>query len=121
MTMQTESHQTPMVFATVMQGFVQRSLAIQAELAESLVQANRHWVDRIHSEWAEALALAQRVSSNATTAEKSEAMQSWLKGTTERCLQEAGYATDVARNLGSIELKLFTGSREKEPETPKAA
>jgi len=118
MTTQFEN-QTPFALPKAVQGFAQRAFAVQAELAENLLQANRHWADQMHTEWEETLALARRITGSETAAEKTEAVQAWLKGAAERGIKEANYAADVARRLGTIEMKLF--SREQAAETPKAA
>jgi hypothetical protein len=116
-----EDRQTPVALTNAMQGFAQRALAVQAEFAENLLQANRHWVDRMQVEWAETLALARRVSGEGTSAEKAEAVQAWLKGATERGIKEANYLADVTRRLGSIEMKIFSPGHEHQPDTQKAA
>jgi hypothetical protein len=116
-----EDRQTPAALTNAMQGFTQRALAVQAEFAESLLQANRHWVDQMQVEWAESLALARRISGEGTPAEKTEAVQAWLKGATERGIKEASYFADTARRLGSIEMKMFSPAHGQQSETQKAA
>jgi hypothetical protein len=119
---QVDARQTPAAVAAAMQNFAQRALNIQAEVAESLVQANRHWVEQCQTEWMEAFDLVRRFTSNDTSVEKVGAVQTWLKGATERGMRDASYAIEVARALGSIELKLLTAqAAAKDAETPKAA
>ena len=119
---QLDNRQTPTAVAKTMQDFAQRALNIQAEIAESLVQANRHWIEQCQTEWMEALDLVRRFASNDTSVEKVGAVQSWLKGATERGIRDASYAIEVSRALGSIELKLFAAQPDvKVAETSKAA
>ena len=119
---ETDTRQTPTAVANAIQNFAQRSLNIQAEIGESLVQANRHWIEQCQTEWMEAIDLVRRFASNDTTVEKVGAMQTWVKGATERGIRDASYAIEIARALGSIELKLFAAPPDmKDVETPKAA
>jgi hypothetical protein len=118
----TYIRQTPTAIASAVQDFAQRALNIQAEIAEGLVQANRHWIEQYQTECMEAADLARRFASNDTSVEKVSAIQTWLKGVGERGIRDASYAIEVARALGSIELKLFAvQSGVNATETPKAA
>ena len=119
---ETDVRQTPAAVANAIRDFAQRSLNIQAELGESLVQANRHWIEQCQTEWMEAIDLVRRFASHDTTVEKVGAIQTWVKGATERGIRDASYALEVARALGSIELKLFAVQPDvKAVETSKAA
>lgn len=119
MTENTEIRRDPAAVAKTMQGFAQRGMAIQAEFAQGLLQANRHWLAQARTEWTEALELYRKLASNETTAEKVDALQTWLKAATERGLDDASYAIEVARALGSIELSLFApASAEMESPAP---
>jgi hypothetical protein len=122
MTLQIESRQSPIAAAKAMQGYAQRALDIQTECAESLVQAHRHWIEQFQTEWMEALDFVRRFHSNDTVVDKVDAVQTWMRGVTERGIRDANYAIEVGRALGSIELKMFaTPPDAKDVETPKAA
>ena len=119
---QVDARQTPTAVAKAVQDFAQRALNIQAEVGESLVQVNRHWIEQCQTEWTEALELVRRFASHDTTVEKVGAVQTWLKGATERGIRDASYAIEVARALGSIELKMFSAQPDADgAETSKAA
>lgn len=108
MTQEIEGRQTPAELANTIQSFAQRSLAVQAEYAESLVQASRHWIEQFQTEWTEAADLVRRFRANDSAVEKVSAVQGWMRGVTERGIRDASYAIEVGRALGSIELKLFS-------------
>jgi len=121
MTHDFESRQTPTAVARTAQIFAQRAIATQAEFAESVIRANRHWMQQAAIEWHEALELFRKLHANETTAEKVSALQDWLKDATERAMRDATYAIEVNRELGNIELKLFGSPALEETKTPKAA
>lgn len=108
MTQNVEGRQTPAELAKTVQSFAQRGLTVQAEVAESLVQASRHWIEQCQIEWMEAVDLVRRFHANDSALEKVGAVQSWMKGVTERGIRDASYAIEVGRALGTIELKLFS-------------
>jgi len=108
MTEEVDNRRSPVELARTIQGFAQRSLTIQAEFAESLVQANRHWIEQFQTEWMEGIDLIRRFHANDSAVEKVGAVQTWLKGVTERGMRDASYAIEVGRALGNIELKLFS-------------
>ncbi len=122
MTQDVENRQTPIAVARTAQIFAQRAVAMQAEFAESVIQANRHWLQQAAVEWNEALELFRKLNANETTAEKVSALQAWLRDATERAMKDATYAIEVNRELGNIELKLFGSPAQlEEPKAPKAA
>jgi hypothetical protein len=122
MTQEIEGRQAPAELAKTIQGFAQRALTVQAEVAESLVQANRHWIEQFQTEWMEAVDLARRFHATDSAVDRVGAVQSWMKGVTERGIRDASYAIEVGRALGNIELKLFsTSPATNEADRPKAA
>ena len=108
MTQEIEGRQAPAELAKTIQGFAQRALTVQAEVAESLVQANRHWIEQFQTEWMEAVDLTRRFHATDSAVEKVGAVQGWMKGVTERGIRDASYAIEVGRALGNIELRLFS-------------
>jgi hypothetical protein len=122
MTQEIEGRQAPAELAKTIQGFAQRALTVQAEVAESLVQANRHWIEQFQTEWMEAVDLVRRFHATDSAVERVRAVQSWTKGVTERGIRDASYAIEVGRALGNIELKLFsTSPAANDTDRPKAA
>jgi len=122
MTHEIEGRQAPAELAKTIQGSAQRALTVQAEVAESLVQASRHWIEQFQTEWMEAVDLVRRFHATDSAVDKVGAVQSWMKGVTERGIRDASYAIEVGRALGTIELKLFsTPPAANETDRPKAA
>ena len=122
MTQDVESRQAPIAVARTVQIFAQRAIATQAEFFESVIQANRHWLQQAAVECHEGLELFRKLNANETTAEKVTALQEWLRDATERATKDATYAIEVNRELGNIELKLFGSPAQiEEPKAPKAA
>ncbi|HEY2884611.1 MAG TPA: hypothetical protein VGJ08_05305 [Rhizomicrobium sp.] len=122
MAQEIEGRQTPAELAKTIQSFAQRGLTVQAEVAESLVQASRHWIEQFQTEWMEAVDLVRRFHANDSAVEKVGAVQGWMKGVTERGIRDASYAIEVGRALGNIELKLFSAPpAANDTDKPKAA
>jgi|SRR5690348_4738360 hypothetical protein len=122
MAQEIEGRQTPAELAKTIQGFAQRALTVQAEVAESLVQASRHWIEQFQTEWTEGVDLVRRFHATNSAVEKVGAVQSWMKGVTERGIRDASYAIEVGRALGNIELKLFSAPpAANDADKPKAA
>ena len=122
MTQDIEGRKAPAELAKTIQGFAQRALTVQAEVAESLVQANRHWIEQFQTEWMEAVDLVRRFHATDSALDRVGAVQSWMKGVTERGIRDASYAIEVGRALGNIELKLFsTSTAANDADRPKAA
>ncbi len=122
MTHEIEGRQAPAELAKTIQGFAQRALTVQAEVAESLVQANRHWIEQFQTEWMEAVDLVRRFHATDSAVDKVGAVQSWVKGVTERGIRDASYAIEVGRALGNLELKLLsTSPAANDTDRPKAA
>ncbi|MCA1400485.1 hypothetical protein [Bradyrhizobium sp. BRP56] len=90
-----------------MQSNAKRAMAVQSEFSEKLIEANRHWFEQIQIESNEAWELFRRFNSTASVAEKITALQDWAKGATARGANDATYAIETARSLGTIELNLF--------------
>ncbi|MVT70446.1 hypothetical protein GPL21_35820 [Bradyrhizobium pachyrhizi] len=89
------------------QSYAKRAMAVQSEFSEKLIEANRHWFEQIQVESSEAWELFRRFNSTASVAEKITALQDWAKGATARGANDATYAIETARSLGTIELNLF--------------
>ena len=109
MTGQSEVRPAP----DAIQSYAKRAMAVQSEFSEKLIEANQHWFEQIQIESNEAWELFRRFNSTASVAEKITALQDWAKGVTARSANDATYAIETARSLGTIELNLFarkTGS-----------
>ncbi|MTV15430.1 MULTISPECIES: hypothetical protein [Bradyrhizobium] len=89
------------------QSFAKRTMAVQSEFSEKLIEANQHWFEQIQVESNEAWELFRRFNSTASVAEKVTALQDWAKGVTARSANDATYVIETARSLGTIELNLF--------------
>ena len=122
MTPDIEGRKAPAELAKTIKDSAQRALTVQAEVAESLVQANRHWIEQFQTEWMEAVDLVRRFHATDSAVERVSAVQSWMKGVTERGIRDASYAIEVGRALGNIELRLFsTSPAANDTDRPKAA
>lgn len=93
--------------ADAIQSYAKRAMAMQSQVSERLIEANQHWFEQIQIESNEAWELFRRFNSTASVAEKITALQDWAKGVTARSAQDATYAIETARSLGTIELNLF--------------
>lgn len=93
--------------ADAIQSCAKRAMAVQSEFSEKLIEANQHWLEQIQIESTEAWELFRRLNSTVSVAEKITALQDWAKGVTARSAQDATYAIETARSLGTIELNLF--------------
>ena len=91
----------------VVQSYAKRAMAVQSEFSEKLIEANQHWFEQIQIESNEAWELFRRFNSTASVAEKITALQDWTKGVTARGANDATYAIETARSLGTIELNLL--------------
>lgn len=89
------------------QSYAKRAMAVQSEFSEKLIEANQHWFEQIQIESNEAWELFRRFNSTASVAEKITALQDWAKGVTARGANDATYAIETARSLGTIELNLL--------------
>ncbi|MBR1208489.1 MULTISPECIES: hypothetical protein [unclassified Bradyrhizobium] len=89
------------------QSYAKRAMAVQSEFSEKLIEANQHWFEQIQIESNEAWELFRRFNSTASAAEKITALQDWAKGVAARSANDATYAIETARSLGTIELNLF--------------
>ena len=105
--------------ADAIQHCAKRAMAVQSEFSEKLIEANRHWFEQIESN--EAWELFRRFNSTASVAEKITALQDWAKGVTARSAQDATYAIETARSLGTIELNLFGRRIDSADEAPRKA
>ncbi|GEC59555.1 hypothetical protein ABIF38_003244 [Bradyrhizobium japonicum] len=103
MTGQSEVRPAP----DAIQSYAKRAMAVQSEFSEKLIEANQHWFEQIQIESNEAWELFRRFNSTASVAEKITALQDWAKGVTARSANDATYAIETARSLGTIELNLF--------------
>ncbi|ODM82383.1 hypothetical protein [Bradyrhizobium elkanii] len=103
MTDQSEVRPAP----DAIQSYAKRAMAVQSEFSEKLIEANQHWFEQIQIESNEAWELFRRFNSTASVAEKITALQDWAKGVTARSANDATYAIETARFLGTIELNLF--------------
>ena len=107
MTEQPETRPMAGITMAPLQGYMKRLWTVQAEMAEGMIELNRHWLEQTRVEWAEALELARKFTSNDTTSDKVAALQDWLKAATERGVQDIKHTMEAARALGNIELKLL--------------
>ena len=89
------------------QSYAKRAMAVQSEFSEKLIEANQHWFEQIQIESNEAWELFRMFNSTASVAEKITALQDWAKGVTARGANDATYAIETARSLGTIELNLL--------------
>ncbi|MCP1966589.1 hypothetical protein [Bradyrhizobium elkanii] len=103
MTDQSEVRPAP----DAIQSYAKRAMAVQSEFSEKLIEANQHWFEQIQIESNEAWELFRRFNSTASVAEKITALQDWAKGVTARSANDATYAIETARSLGTIELNLL--------------
>ncbi|VIO72896.1 hypothetical protein CI1B_45450 [Bradyrhizobium ivorense] len=107
--------------AEAIQSCAKRAIAVQSEFSEKLIEANRHWLEQIQIESTEAWELFRKFNSTASVAEKITALQDWSKGVTARAAEDATYAIETARSLGTIELNLLARRTGATEETPRKA
>ncbi len=116
MTQQSETKFNASVTMAPLQDFLKRALSVQAEMAEGMMDLNRHWLEQRRVEWTEAMELARKLAGNDTASEKVTALQDWLKAATERGLNDIKHTMETAGALGNVELKLLARPSD-EPET----
>ncbi|MBR0934226.1 hypothetical protein [Bradyrhizobium jicamae] len=105
MTDHNETH--PGAVAEAIQSYAKRAISVQSDFSEKLIEANRHWLEKIQIESNEGWDLFRKFNSTSSVAEKITTLQDWMKGFTARSAEEATYAIETARSLGTIELNLF--------------
>ena len=86
----------------------------QSELAAKLVQVNQYYLERINTEWVEGWKFLTAVNGTMLSTDKMGIYQDWLRGFSQRRMQDASYAMEVARTLSGIDLNLSLGLATRE-------
>jgi hypothetical protein len=107
--------------AEAIQAFAKRTIAVQSEVSEKLMEASKHWLEQIHAESNAAWELFRKINTTTSATERVATLQDWLKGVTARRAEDATYAIQTARVLGNIELNLFTQQTDDTAETSRKA
>ena len=86
----------------------------QSELSAKLVEVNQYYLDRINAEWVEGWKCLAAVNGTMLSVDKMGIYQDWLRGFSQRRMQDASYAMEVARTLSGIDLNLSLGLATRE-------
>jgi hypothetical protein len=86
----------------------------QSELSAKLVEVNQYYLDRINAEWVESWKFLAAVNGTMLSVDRMAIYQDWLRGLSQRRMQDVTYAMEVARTLGGIDLKLSLGLTTRE-------
>ncbi|MFB9262366.1 hypothetical protein ACFFWD_04150 [Bradyrhizobium erythrophlei] len=90
--------------ADAIQTSAKRTIAVQSDISDRLIEANRRWLELIQIEFTAAWELFRKLNSTVSGAEKITIWQDWMKGVTARGAEELTYAVETAQALNSIEL-----------------
>jgi hypothetical protein len=74
-----------------------------------LLELYQHNLDRTRNEWMEAWNCIVQVSSAPRPIDKMRIHQDWLKGFSQRRVEDATYAFEMARQLGALEFRFAAG------------
>ncbi len=81
----------------------------RSQMSEALAEVNRHYIERIETEWQEAADLVAKLNAAMLATDKVRLYQDWLKDFFYRRMEDASYATEAAHTLSNIEMKLSMG------------
>ncbi len=90
--------------ADAIQACASRTIAVQSDVSDKLIEANRHWLEQIQIEFTAAWELYRKLNSTVSISEKITTWQDWMKGVTARSAEELTYAVETAQALNTIEL-----------------
>ena len=74
-----------------------------------LLELYQHNLNRTQGEWMEAWNCLVQVSSAPRPIDKMRIHQDWLKGFSQRRVEDATYAFEMARQLGALEFRFAAG------------
>jgi hypothetical protein len=86
----------------------------QSDISATLADINQHYAERIKVELLETLDVVWKISAATLPIDKIKLYQDWLKGFSQRRMEDANYAMEAAQVLSSTETKLSMGLVEKE-------
>jgi len=86
----------------------------QSDILARLADINQHYAERIKVEVLETLDVVQKINAATLPLDKVKLYQDWLKGFSQRRMEDANYAMEAAQVLGSTEMKLSMGLVDKE-------
>ena len=86
----------------------------QSDISARLADINQHFAERIKVEFLETLDVVQKINAATLPLDKVKLYQDWLKGFSQRRMEDANYAMEAAQVLGSTEMKLSMGLVDKE-------
>jgi hypothetical protein len=86
----------------------------QSDISARLADINQHYAERIKVEVLETLDVVQKINAATLPLDKVKLYQDWLKGFSQRRMEDANYAMEAAQVLGSTEMKLSMGLVDKE-------
>lgn len=86
----------------------------QTQMSAAFAAVYQHYLERVLAEWQEAANLFWSVNATMLAADKMKLFHDWLEDFSLRRMEDAAYAMEAARALGSIEMKLSMGLFEKE-------
>ena len=86
----------------------------QSDISARLADINQHFAERIKVEILETLDIVQKINAATLPIDKVKLYQDWLKGFSQRRMDDTNYAMEAAQVLGSTEMKLSMGLVDKE-------
>jgi hypothetical protein len=79
-----------------------------------LAEVNQHHMERIQTEWQEAVDLIWKLNATMLVTDKVRLYQDWLEDFFHRRIEDENYAVEAARTLSNIEMKFSMGLLEKQ-------
>jgi hypothetical protein len=86
----------------------------QTQMSAALAEVNRHYIERIQTEWQEAAGLVANLNAAMLATDKVRLYQDWLKDFSYRRIEDANYAMEAVRKLSYVEMKLSMGLLDKQ-------
>jgi hypothetical protein len=86
----------------------------QSDISARLTGINQHYAERIKVEFLETLDAVQKINATTLPIDKIKLYQDWLKGFSQRRMEDANYAMEAMQVLSSTKMKLFMGLVDKE-------
>ena len=88
--------------------------AQQSQLSAKLAEVNQYYLDRINTEWIEGWKCLAAVNGTMLSVDRMGIYQDWLKGFSQRRMEDASFAMEAARTLSGIDLNLSLGLATRE-------
>ena len=86
----------------------------QSDISATLADLNQHYAERIKVELLETLEVFWKINAATLPIDKVKLYQDWLRGFSQRRMEDANYAMEAAQVLSSTEMKRSMGLVERE-------